>query len=257
MDLRRRKTPASATSAAPTSRGATAVPGTKKPGRLAQMRQVFSAARAIDPTIGWWMALAAVGVLVVFEIIGLLVGHWVYFMVIGIPMALLAALLVLSRRAERAAYRKIEGQPGAAGAALSSLRRGWYYDQQPVAGEAQRPGDVSSAAMVFRATGRPGVVLLAEGPAARASRLVEAERRRVARVAPGVPITVLRVGDGADQVPVRRLSSKMQRMKPVLTKEEAAAVNKRLKALGGARPAIPAGMDPNRIRMDRKAMRGR
>jgi hypothetical protein len=246
-----------ADTSAPPSRGATAVPSAKKPGRVAQIRQVFSSARAVDPTIGWWMVLVAVAVIVVFEIIGLLLGHWLYFLVISIPLAMLAAVLVLSRRAERAAYRQIEGQPGATGAALSSLRRGWYYDQQPVAGEAQRPGDMTSAALVFRATGRPGVVLVAEGPAARASRLAEAERKRVARVAPGVPITVLRVGDGADQISVRKLNSTMQRMKPVLTKDEAAAVNKRLKALGGARPAIPAGVDPNRIRMDRKAMRGR
>jgi hypothetical protein len=46
-------------------------------------------------------------------------------------------------------------------------------------------------------------------------------------------------------------------MKPVLTKAEVAAVNKRLKALGGMRPPLPAGVDPNRVRMDRKAMRGR
>jgi hypothetical protein len=46
-------------------------------------------------------------------------------------------------------------------------------------------------------------------------------------------------------------------MKPVLTKEEVSAVNKRLKAMGGLRPPLPAGIDPNRVRMDRKAMRGR
>jgi hypothetical protein len=46
-------------------------------------------------------------------------------------------------------------------------------------------------------------------------------------------------------------------MKPVLTKEEVSAVNKRLKSLGGLRPPIPAGMDPQRARVDRKAMRGR
>ena len=46
-------------------------------------------------------------------------------------------------------------------------------------------------------------------------------------------------------------------MKPVLTKDEASAVNKRLKALGGIRPPVPKGVDPTRARIDRKAMRGR
>lgn len=255
LSLRKKKP---AAPAAPARRGAPAAePAEKKPGRIAQLRQVFTAAKAVDPVIGWWMALAFVSVVVVMEIIGLLTGHWVYFLVVSIPLAALAAMLVLSRRAEGAAYRQIEGQPGAAGAALSSLRRGWFYEQAPVAGEAVRPGDASSAALVFRATGRPGVVLVAEGPTARATRLVEMERKRVARVAPGVPITVMRIGDGEGQVSVRKLSSKMQKMKPVLTKEEASAVNKRLKALGGSRPPIPAGVDPSKVRMDRKAMRGR
>ena len=108
-----------------------------------------------------------------------------------------------------------------------------------------------------RAVGRPGVVLVAEGPSSRRSKLIAQERKKVERVAPGVPVTALVVGDEADQVPVRKVSSKMTRMKPVLTKEEAAAVNKRLKALGGVRPPIPAGVDPMRARVDRKAMRGR
>ena len=77
------------------------------------------------------------------------------------------------------------------------------------------------------------------------------------RVAPGVPVRTLVVGDGADQLPARKLSSTMTKMKPALTKEEVSAVNKRLKALGGLRPPIPAGMDPMKARVDRKAMRGR
>jgi len=232
----------------------------KKVGRFAQIRQVFTAAHSVDPLIGWWMALAAVGTLVVMAGIGLLVSMLVYFLILGVPMAALTASMVLSFRAKRAAYKSIEGKPGAAGAALSSLRKGWYFEQQPVAAEAGRAGDMSSAAMVFRATGRPGVVLVAEGPSARATKLAEAERKKITRIAgASVPVTVLRIGEGGgkDEVSVRKVASKLQRMKPVLTKEEVAAVNKRLKALGGMRPPLPAGVDPNRVRMDRKAMRGR
>lgn len=232
----------------------------KKPGRFAQVRQVFTAARGMDPMIGWWMALASLGALIVMVTIGVLVRHWVYFLILGLPMAALAASIVLSVRAKRAAYKSIEGQPGAAGAALSSLRRGWYFDQQPVAAEAARAGDMSSTALVFRATGRPGVVLVVEGPAARATKLAETERKKIIRIAgPSVPVTVVRVGEGGgkDEVSIRKVASKIQRMKPVLTKDEVSAVNKRLKALGGLRPPLPAGIDPNRVRMDRKAMRGR
>ena len=235
----------------------------KKPGRfkqISQIRQVFTAARAMDPMIGWWMALASLGTLIVMVLIGILAGRGVYFLVLGLPLAALAASVVLSIRAKNAAYKSIEGQPGAAGAALSSLRKGWYFEQQPVAAEAARAGDMSSTAMVFRATGRPGVVLVVEGPAARATKLAEMERKKISRVAgPSVPVTVVRVGEGGgkDEVSIRKVANKIQRMKPVLTKQEVAAVNKRLKALGGMRPPLPAGVDPNRVRMDRKAMRGR
>ena len=235
----------------------------KKRGRfrqLAQIREVYTAAHGVDPVIGWWMALAAAGTLVVMVAIGLLVGNWVYFLILSVPLAALAASIVLSFRAKRAAYKSIEGKPGAAGAALSSLRKGWYFEQQPVAAEAGRAGDIASAAMVFRATGRPGVVLVAEGPPARATKLAEAERKKISRIAgASVPVTVLRIGEGGgdDEVSVRKVTNKIQRMKPVLTKEEVAAVNKRLKAMGGMRPPLPAGVDPNRVRMDRKSMRGR
>ena len=64
----------------------------KKPGRIAQMRQVFTAAHAVDPMIGWWMALAALAVVVVLVVVGILVGHWRYFLVISIPLAALGLL---------------------------------------------------------------------------------------------------------------------------------------------------------------------
>ena len=65
------------------------------------------------------------------------------------------------------------------------------------------------------------------------------------------------VGDGEGQVPVKKVASKLTRMRPVLTKAETAVVNKRLKSLGGMRPPIPKGVDPTRARVDRKAMRGK
>ena len=105
----------------------------------------------------------------------------------------------------------------------------------------------------------PGIVLIAEGPSGRAQKLLAAERRKVERVASGVPVTLLRVGDGGteDEVTIRKLANRVQRMKPVLTKDEVSVVNKRLKSIGGVRPPLPKGVDPTKVRMDRKAMRGR
>jgi len=236
-----------------------AAPPAKKPGRIAQVKQVFLSAKAVDPAIGWWMALAALGVLVVAAVVGIIFSALIYALIIGLPLAFLAATIVLGRRAERSAYNQIEGQPGAVGAALRSIRRGWYIEETPVAADAQRATDLQSAALVYRAVGRPGIVLIGEGPSGRAQKLLAAERRKVERVASGVPVTLLRVGEGGteDEVSIRKLANRVQRMKPVLTKEEVSVVNKRLKSIGGVRPPLPKGVDPTKVRMDRKAMRGR
>ena len=235
----------------------------KKPGRIAQIRQAYSAIKSLDRNLGWWMLLAAVGAAAVVIGIGFAVGgfwRW-YAVLVAIPTAILAAVVVMNRRGNTAMYRALEGQPGAAGAALTGLgRRGWYAAQEPVAIEGARgtrPSDMAGAAMVFRALGRPGIVLLGEGPTARVTKLLKQEEKKVARVAPGVPVHLWVVGDGDDQVPVKKISSKLTRMRPVLTKAETAVVNKRLKSLGGMKPPIPKGVDPTRARVDRKAMRGK
>ena len=137
------------------------------------------------------------------------------------------------------------------------LRRGWYYDQEPVAADVARPQEIANAAMIFRALGAPGVVLIGEGPLPRAKKLMEKEVKKVARVAPGVPIHQLYVGDDDGQVSARKLTRTMTKLKGTLTKEEMSAVNKRLKSIPGIRQGIPAGVDPTKARMDRRQLRGR
>ncbi len=224
----------------------------KKPGRIAQLRTVLQQSKMLDPKIGWWMALAFVVVMAIAVGIGLAFGSpWLWYAVLmGLPLAALAATIVMSRRAERAAYGRLEGQPGAAGAALTSLRGGWFTSAEPVAVEGARSGSFADAALVYRAVGRPGVVLVAEGPQGRAQKLLTAEKKRIERVAPGVPVTALRVGEGREEgvVAIRKLTSQVQRMRPNLTKEEVVKVNQRLRALGGVKLPVPQGIDPMRVR---------
>lgn len=225
----------------------------KKQGRLRQLKAVYDMTVKVDPATRWWILLAFAAPLVIGLVIGIATGHPIYFAILGLMVGVLAAMFVLARRAERAAYLNIAGQKGAAGAALGSIRRGWTVEQEPVA------VDPRSQDMVFRAVGRPGIVLVGDGPASRVKKLLEGERRKVARIAPNVPVHLMSVGDGgADgEVPLAKVAGRVQRLKPVLTKGEVAAVQKRLKALGGLRPPVPQGIDPMRARPDRKAMRGR
>lgn len=234
------------------------------PGRLGQVRQVYAQTKAHDPRLDLWLAGAFLLVLLVFLGLAAWIGnlfYWVVLTLFGLSFGVLAALLVLGRRAQAAAYTSIEGTPGATGAALSSLKRGWTFDAEPVAadaGRARNVRDMSQAAMVFRAVGRPGVVLVAEGPRSGASRLLAAESKRVTRVVgPEVPVHTLRVGEGDDAIAVGELTRTMHKLPSTLTAAEVGAVTKRLRALGTTRPPIPKGVDPRNARMDRRALRGR
>lgn len=222
-----------------------------KVGRVRQLRQVFGMTRRADPAVVWYMLLAFALVLVVGLGIGIAVDHPIYVGTLFLPLAFLAALFVLARRAERAAYSQIEGRPGAASQSLRTLRRGWTVTEEPVA------IDPRTQDTVFRAVGRSGIVLIGDGPKHRIGRLLAAEEKRVKRVVPGVPVHLVQAGSDEGQIPLRRVAPHIMKLRATLTKQEVEVVNKRLKALGGIRPPIPKGVDPMRARPDRKAMRGR
>jgi hypothetical protein len=217
----------------------------KKPGRIAQVKQVFLSAKAVDPAIGWWMALAALGVLVVAAVVGLFFNALIYALIIGLPLAFLAATIVLSRRAERAAYKQIEGQPGAVGAVLrSGLRGGWVGNEMPVAVN----GKTQDA--VYRAVGRGGVVLISEGPVTRTKRMLDEEQRKVSRILPNVPVTLVSVGHDEGSIELHRLPATLRKTKRTLTKPEVLAVSNRLNSLQTSLP-IPKGIDPMKARPQR------
>lgn len=216
----------------------------KKPSRLKQIGEVFTMTRRHDPMVPWLMLLVFLGVVAVSFLVGFWLDNWITGLIIGIPLGLLAATFILSRRAERAAFAQIENQPGASGAALGTLRRGWITEEQPVAVN-PRTQDA-----VFRAIGRPGVVLVSEGPTHRVKPLLEAERKRLARILPNVTVHVIESGRGEGQVPLSEVARKMGKLKKELTKIEVNAVSKRIASLGNRLP-IPKGIDPYKARPNR------
>jgi hypothetical protein len=216
----------------------------KKPSRLKQIGEVFNMTRRHDPMVPWLMLLVFLGVVALSLLVGFWLENWITGLIIGIALGLLGATLILSRRAERAAFAQIENQPGASGAALGTLKRGWITEDQPVAVN-PRTQDA-----VFRAIGRPGVVLVSEGPSHRVKPLVDAERKRLARVLPNVTVHVIESGRGEGQVPISQVAKKMGKLKKELTKLEVNAVSKRISSLGNRLP-IPKGIDPYKARPNR------
>lgn len=224
----------------------------KEPGRLKQMYQVFQMTRRQDSTAVWWMALAFLGPLLVGLLAGFLVSGTgnpfglALWIVAGVLGGVLVFLIVLGRLAEKAAYSQIEGQPGAVGAVLkSSLRRGWTASEMPV----QVSPKTQDA--VYRAVGRCGVVLIGEGPKSRTQRMLDEQRRQVARILPNVAINFLHVGPDADAIPLHKLARRMTRFKSNLNRAEITAVSNRLSSLGKSGLPIPKGIDPTRARAPR------
>ena len=110
---------------------------------------------------------------------------------------------------------------------------------------------------VFRATGKAGVVLVADGEYHRAKKLAEKQRKHMERFLPNVEIRVLQVGHGQNEIRLHEVKSTIKRMKKTLNRHEVRAVEQRISSLPVNNLGIPKGIDPNRMRPDRKAMRGR
>ncbi|MGY4856780.1 DUF4191 domain-containing protein [Cryobacterium sp. AP23] len=222
----------------------------KEPGRLKQMWQVFQMTRRYDSNIVLFMVLGFLVPVVIALVLALLLtpgnGFTIALWIIsGVLAGILAMLIILGRRAEKAAYSQIEGQPGAVGAVLrSSLKRGWVGSEMPVAVN----GKTQDA--VYRAVGRGGVVLISEGPRTRTARMLDEEKRSVAKVGGNVAVTVIAVGPDADAVPLHKLARRLTKIKPSLTKAEVLAVNNRLNSMTKKLP-IPKGVDPTKARPQR------
>ncbi|WP_286276802.1 DUF4191 domain-containing protein [Naasia aerilata] len=226
-------------------------PTPKEPGRVKQLWQVFQMTRRLDKQAIWWMLAAVLVPLVVGIVLGIVLSDGNVFSIIlwvisGLLLGLLLFLVVLGRRAERAAYAQIEGQAGAVGAVLrSSLKRGWRGSEMPVA------VNPKTQDAVYRAVGRPGVVLIAEGPKTRTSRMLEDEKRKIARILPNVPVNSLQVGPDKESTKLHDINRRLGKFKSTLSKAEVVAVSNRLSSLAGNKLPIPKGVDPLKVRPQR------
>lgn len=221
---------------------------------MKQMWQVFQMTRRYDSSAQWLMLLGFLGPILVGLALALWLGEGNGFIIAmwittGVLAGILIALVILGRRAERAAYSQIDGQPGAVGAVLrSGLRGGWVGNEMPVAVN----GKTQDA--IYRAVGRGGVVLISEGPQSRTKRMLDDEQRKVARVLPNVPISQISVGHEDGSIELHRLAATLRKRKKALTKPEVLAVSNRLNSLQAPLP-IPKGIDPMKVRAQRGKMR--
>ncbi len=214
-------------------------------GQLSQMWTVYKMTAQQDKTSVLWASLAFVLVLGAFTAFTVLafpgnIVNLVIFLIMGAMFGIIAAMVVMGRKAERAAYSRIAGQMGAVGAVLGNIRRGWRSAEMPVAVNPR------SQDAVYRAIGPAGVVLIGEGSRSRVKVLLEDERRKVSRVAPGAPVNFVYVTYDADATNLADLNRHLYKMKKSLNRAEIGVVAKRLESLGMNIP-IPKGIDPTKL----------
>jgi hypothetical protein len=219
--------------------------------RRRQIVETYRLTKQADPSIGLWLLGSfVVGALIGFGVFWVLPGTGVLGLVMSIVGAILGGTLLLmivfGRRAQSAAYKRLEGQPGGAAAALTMLRRGWTTEPAVAFNKQQ---DV-----VHRVVGPPGIVLVGEGNPNRLRPLLTSERKRHERVLYEVPVTEIIVGDGEGQVPMPKLVRHVMKLDRKVKPAEITDLLNRLKAIDATRGKVPLPKGPMPTSM--KGMRG-
>lgn len=196
------------------------------------------------------MGATAILVIALGIFLGITTGKVVFWVILGVLLAVLAPMVILSLLLRPAMYKQLDGRVGSVYSVISQIKRGWIVEEEPI--EITKSQDV-----LWRLVGRPGVVLISEGPASRVAPMLSNERRRVSRVVTNVPVITIQCGNGEGQVALAKLQSKINGLKKTLTKQEVPAVAARLNAVNTKGMPIPKGVDPTKTRGSRRALRGK
>ncbi len=224
--------------------------------RRRQILETYKMSREVDPAIRWWLLgsfLIAGGL--GFLLFQVLPGGGTFKMILSIIgsflIGLLALMIVFGRRAQKAAFRRLDGQLGAAARALTMLRRGWVIEEVV--------GFTKQQDMVHRVVGPPGIVLVAEGNPARVKALLISEHKKHERVAGDYPVTDIIVGKEEGQVPLNKLVRHVQKLGRQVKPGEITELRQRLRALDAQRPKVPLprGPVPTSMKGQRGNLRGR
>jgi hypothetical protein len=211
--------------------------------RFQTFRDAYSVTKSVKP----WIGAGIFGVFAITWAIGIsagiVIGHPIYLGFVALPVAVLAAMFFFTRIASSAAYVSIEGQIGAGASVLMAIRKGWVTTPAVAVTKNQD--------MVHRSLGRAGIVLTGEGTQA-VRTMLQDERKKAERFAPGVPITEIYVGDGPGQVSLRKLQKHVAKLPKKLSAHQMREVRARFKAIGGMSMPIPKGPMPKGIRVPKR-----
>lgn len=225
----------------------------RRPGFFSQLRTLYTFTQQTYRWLPWLL----VGTILVGTGLGVGLGFllppvqiWsvILWGFTGLLFGILLGLTLTTRLSTRAMYKRIDGVPGATGHVVStSLGRSWQASEYPVG------VNPKTQEAVYRVIGRGGVVIIGEGARGRLTRLVNDERNKIQRVASGVPLTVLYVGHGDDEVPIAKLAATIKKLPKKIDKATMSAVIKRVDSISQSVSSlpIPKGVDPTKVRAPR------
>ncbi|MBZ8178479.1 DUF4191 family protein [Corynebacterium poyangense] len=205
-----------------------------------QLWQAFKLQKEHDKMLIPLMLLSVIGVALVFFLVGLLWnGQW-FMLIMGIALGVMLAMFIFSRRLENSMYDRVGNEPGAAAWRLENLRNSMGVVWRTKTGVAA----TTHMDAVHRVIGIPGVVLVGEGAPHRLKPLMQQQRKRLTRLLADVPIHEIYVGDGEDQVPVKKLQNALIKLPRVYRKDDVYAIAAKVEAMDhvGANPNSPAGL---------------
>jgi hypothetical protein len=223
-------------------------------GRIRQIVRAYQVTHEFDKALPYLLAGAFLLPVVIGVVLSFFVLNLFYLIFIGLMVGLLLAMLLLVQRSKAATYRRYAGQTGSAEVALQMLPKQWL--STPVIA-ANRSKDV-----VHRTLGPGGLVLIGEGESGRVRQLLASEVKKHERVAYGIPVTTIVMGDKPGQIPLSKLADHIRKLPKTLQAHQVTDVRQRLRALDAVRPTIPVPKGPmptnaRQVKGSRQAMRGR
>jgi hypothetical protein len=214
--------------------------------RRSQLWQAFQMQRKEDKRLLPYMIGAFVLIVAAAVVAGVFSGSTFTFATLiplGVLLGALVAFIIFGRRAQKSVYSKAEGQTGAAAWALDNMRGKWRVT----------PGVAATGHFdaVHRVIGRPGVIFVGEGSAARVKPLLAQEKKRTARLIGDTPIYDIVVGNGEGEVPLSKLERHLTKLPANITAKQMDALESKLVALGSRMgpAAMPKGPLPANAKM--------
>jgi Domain of unknown function (DUF4191) len=223
-------------------------------GRVKQIVRAYQLTHEHDRALPFILLATFLVPIVVAVVVSFFWHHLFNLLLVGIMVGLLLTMLMLVRRTKAATYKRYAGQAGSAEVALQMLPKQWI--SAPVIA-ANRNRDV-----VHRTLGPGGLVLIGEGEQGRVRQLLASEVKKHERVAYGVTVTTIIMGDKPGQVPLNKLADHIRKLPKTLQPNQITDLKQRLRALDAVRPTVPVPKGPmptsaRQVRGSRQAMRGR